>query len=146
MAFGENVSGAAWTVISDEIDVTIADMNGGSALNYLLLGFVNVLWIPTAMKFGRKIVYISSMTIVMAASVWNSYIYGTPQWYLNSLVGGIGQGAYQAIIQLTVGPFLCALYWDGINFGRCLMYSLPTSGVLCSLFTSGDSNSVPSWA
>lgn len=102
MAFGENVSGAAWTVISDEIDVTIADMNGGSALNYLLLGFVNVLWIPTAMKFGRKIVYISSMTIVMAASVWNSYIYGTPQWYLNSLVGGIGQGAYQAIIQLTV--------------------------------------------
>lgn len=131
MAFGENVSGAAWTVISDEIDVTIADMNGGSALNYLLLGFVNVLWIPTAMKFGRKIVYISSMTIVMAASVWNSYIYGTPQWYLNSLVGGIGQGAYQAIIQLTVCFSSLGFQWAGINFGRCLIYSLPTSGVPC---------------
>ncbi|KAL4784730.1 major facilitator superfamily domain-containing protein [Aspergillus varians] len=102
MAFGENNLGAAWTQISVETDVTMNDMNGGSALNYLLLGFVNILWIPTAMIWGRKIVYIASMTIIMATSVWNAYIFGTTQWYLNCLLGGVGQSAYQALIQLTV--------------------------------------------
>ena len=90
--------------------MTMKDMNGGSALNYLLLGFVNVLWIPTAMKLGRKVVYIFSMTIIMVSSVWNAYIYGVAQWYLNCLVGGIGQSAYQALIQLTVRPFFVVLF------------------------------------
>ncbi|KAL4806541.1 major facilitator superfamily domain-containing protein [Aspergillus unguis] len=102
MSFGENQLGAAWTQVSIDIDTSLAHMNGGSALNYLLLGFVNILWIPTAMKFGRKVVYIASMTIVMAASLWGAYIQGTVQWYMQSLVGGLGQSAYQAVIQLTV--------------------------------------------
>ncbi|KAJ0413903.1 major facilitator superfamily domain-containing protein [Aspergillus carlsbadensis] len=102
VAYGENNLGAPWTEVAEDIGVTMKDMNGGSALNYLLLGFVNILWIPTAMKLGRKIVYISSMTIIMLTSVWNAYLHGVVQWYLNSLVGGIGQSAYQALIQLTV--------------------------------------------
>ncbi|KAL6237870.1 hypothetical protein BDW75DRAFT_248323 [Aspergillus navahoensis] len=102
VAYGENNLGAPWTEVAEDINVTMKDMNGGSALNYLLLGFVNVLWIPTAMKLGRKVVYISSMTIIMVSSVWNAYIYGVAQWYLNCFVGGIGQSAYQALIQLTV--------------------------------------------
>lgn len=60
-SFGENNWGAAWTTISADTGVTLTDMNGGSALNYLLLGCVNILWIPTAMKFGRKIVFILSL-------------------------------------------------------------------------------------
>ncbi|KAL4900475.1 hypothetical protein BDW74DRAFT_182806 [Aspergillus multicolor] len=102
VAYGENNLGAPWTEVAEDIDVTMKDMNGGSALNYLLLGFVNVLWIPTAMKLGRKVVYISSMTVIMVSSLWNAYVYGAAQWYLNCLVGGIGQSAYQALIQLTV--------------------------------------------
>lgn len=102
MSFGENNLGAAWTEISDETNVSLGNMNGGSALNYLLLGFVNVLWIPTAMKWGRKVVYIASMTINMCTAVWNAYFYGTAQWYLNCAVGGLGTSAYEAIIQLTV--------------------------------------------
>ncbi|CEN62386.1 hypothetical protein ASPCAL09020 [Aspergillus calidoustus] len=102
VAYGENNLGAPWTEVAEDIAVSMKDMNGGSALNYLLLGFVNVLWIPTAMKLGRKIVYISSMTIIMLTSVWSAYLHGVVQWYLNSLVGGIGQSAYQALIQLTV--------------------------------------------
>ncbi|KAJ9616006.1 hypothetical protein H2204_014175 [Knufia peltigerae] len=102
MSFGENNLGAAWTQISVETDVTLNNMNGGSALNYLLLGFVNILWIPTAMKIGRKFVYISSMLINMAAALWNAYIYGTAQWYLNNAFGGVGTSAYEALIQLTV--------------------------------------------
>lgn len=51
-------------------------MNGGSALNYLLLGFFNIIWIPTAMKLGRKIVYILSLVILLGGSVWGGFYHG----------------------------------------------------------------------
>ncbi|KAL2838965.1 major facilitator superfamily domain-containing protein [Aspergillus pseudoustus] len=142
MAYGENNMGAAWTQISEETDVSLGDMNGGSALNYLLLGFVNIIWVSTAMKLGRKIVYISAMLIVMATSLWNAYIYGTVQWYFNNLIGGIGQGAYQAIIQLTVfdiffahqrGTMLAIYAW-----GQQL-------GTILGLITGGYTAEGPGW-
>ncbi|KAL4940607.1 hypothetical protein BDV06DRAFT_230196 [Aspergillus oleicola] len=102
MAYSENQMGAAWTEVSEDMGVTLGGMNGGSALNYLVLGFVNIFWISTAMKCGRKVIYIAALIIVMASALWNAYLHGTAQWYLSSLVSGIGQGAYQAIIQLTV--------------------------------------------
>lgn len=102
MSFGENNLGAAWTQIADETDVSLSNMNGGSALNYLFLGFINIMWIPTGMKLGRKFVYIASMLINMGAAIWNAYFYGTAQWYINNAFGGIGTSAYEAIIQLTV--------------------------------------------
>jgi len=103
MSFGENNWGAAWTTISEETGVTLNNMNGGSALNYLLLGFVNIIWIPSAMKFGRKIIYILSLLFILAGGVWGGFFEGTAQYYLMMVVTGIGTAAYQALIQLTVG-------------------------------------------
>ncbi len=36
-SYGENTLGAAWTTVSEETGVSLTNMNGGSALNYLLL-------------------------------------------------------------------------------------------------------------
>lgn len=47
MSFGENNLGAAWETVSEEAHVSLEQMNGGSAVNYLLLGFCNLLWVPT---------------------------------------------------------------------------------------------------
>lgn len=102
MSFGENNWGAAWTTISDETGVTLENMNGGSALNYLLLGFFNIIWIPSAMKFGRKIVYILSLVFILAGGVWGGFFNGTVQYYFMSVLTGVGTAAYQALIQLTV--------------------------------------------
>jgi MFS family permease len=102
MSFGENTLGAAWDTISEDTGVSLNDMNGGSALNYLLLGFFNVLWIPTAMKLGRKFVYVACMAISVAAAVWGGTFQGTGQWYGNNILGGLGTSCYEALIQLTV--------------------------------------------
>jgi hypothetical protein len=80
----------------------MVNMNGGSALNYLLLGFFNIIWIPTAMKLGRKIVYILSLLCLLGGSVWGGFYTGTGQYYVMLGIQGIGTAAYQALIQLTV--------------------------------------------
>ncbi|KAF1344827.1 major facilitator superfamily domain-containing protein [Delphinella strobiligena] len=117
MSFGENNLGAAWTT-----------MNGGSAVNYLLLSFCNILWVPTAMKLGRKFCYIGAMTINMLALIWNTYFDGPGQWYGLCIVGGFGTAAYEAIIQLTIfdiffaherGTMLAVYVW-GMQLGSIL--------------------------
>ncbi|ODM16411.1 hypothetical protein SI65_07918 [Aspergillus cristatus] len=119
MSFGENNWGAAWTTISEETGVTLNNMNGGSALNYLLLGFVNIIWIPSAMKFGRKIVYILSLLFILAGGVWGGFFEGTAQYYLMMVVTGIGTAAYQALIQLTAILILLFIFtFDDTMFPR----------------------------
>ena len=94
-------------------------MNGASAVNYLLLGFFNLIWIPTAMKLGRKIVYILSMVFVAAGSIWGGFFYGTPQYYILCIITGIGTAAYEALIQLTVSFaffFFFFFFWFVLSY------------------------------
>ncbi|GME83686.1 unnamed protein product [Ambrosiozyma monospora] len=77
-------------------------MNGGSSLNYLLLGFFNILWTPMAMKLGRKPVYILSSLLVIITMSWSRKMTGVTQWFINNLINGMGTAGYQATIQLTI--------------------------------------------
>lgn len=101
-AFGENNLGAAWTTVSDDIGVNMDNMNGGSALNWLLLGFFNVLWIPTAMKLGRRPVFIATTSIALCAMVWIGKCNGTASWFLAMTLNGLGVAGYEAMIQLSI--------------------------------------------
>lgn len=145
MSFGENNWGAAWTTISYETGVTLENMNGGSALNYLLLGFFNIIWIPLAMKFGRKIVFIVSLVFILAGGIWGGFFEGTVQYYFMLALTGVGTAAYQALIQLTV----CFLLLDPLEFVCMLMKkkkkrystcSLPTNVAGCWPSTSSSSS------
>ncbi|KAG5749082.1 hypothetical protein H9Q70_008242 [Fusarium xylarioides] len=70
-------------------------MNGGSALNYLLLGFVNIWWMPTANILGRKLVFLATACLCLATGFWLAAIDGTVQWMLNMIltVGLISGGS-----------------------------------------------------
>lgn len=101
-SYGENTLGAAWTTVSEDTGVSIQYMNAGSALNYLLLGFVNIFWIPAAMKIGRRPVFLATTLICLGAAVWIGYFQGVAQWMLAMILNGVGTSAYQAVIQLSV--------------------------------------------
>lgn len=77
-------------------------MNGGSALNYLLLGLVNIFWIPMAMKLGRRPVFLITIIICMLTAVWLGYVHGSVQWMINLAINGFGVAAYQAVVQLSI--------------------------------------------
>ncbi|KAI4724370.1 MFS general substrate transporter [Aureobasidium sp. EXF-10728] len=101
-SFGENTLGAAWTTVSKDTGVSLVNMNGGSALNYLLLGLCNIWWISTANKVGRRPVFLFTTLICCLAGVWQGRVHGTAQWFLSNVLNGVGTSAYQAVIQLSV--------------------------------------------
>lgn len=141
-SYGENTLGAAWTTVSDETGVTLTNMNGGSALNYLLLGFVNILWIPTAMKIGRRPVFLLSTVICMCAGIWLGKFTGTGQWMLSMVLNGIGTAAYQAVIQLSVFDMFFTH-----QRGRMLSFYLfgQQLGSILGLITGGSIADGPGW-
>lgn len=117
-------------------------MNGGSALNYLLLGFVNILWIPTAMKIGRRPVLLLTTLICTAAGIWTANFTGTAQWMLSCVLNGVGTSAYQAVIQLCVFDMFFVH-----ERGRGLSYYLfgQQLGSILGLITGGSIADGPGW-
>ena len=117
-------------------------MNGGSALNYLLLGFVNIFWIPAAMKFGRRPVFLATIVIDTCSMVWIGKFTGVTQWMLSMVLMGIGTSAYQAVIQLSVFDMffthergrMLAVYLFGQQLGSIL-----------GLITGGSIADGPGW-
>lgn len=97
-------------------------MNGGSALNYLLLvsdtrttpaealdgadhtsqGLVNVWWIPIANMIGRRFVFLTTTIICCAAGVGLGSFHNTGSYMAVQILNGLGTAAYQAVIQLAV--------------------------------------------
>jgi MFS family permease len=101
-SFGENTLGAAWTTVSEETGVSLTNMNGGSALNYLLLGLVNIWWIPVANIIGRRFVFLATTIICCAAGVGLGSFNGTGAYMAIQVLNGLGTAAYQAVIQLAI--------------------------------------------
>ncbi|RKU49500.1 hypothetical protein DL546_008478 [Coniochaeta pulveracea] len=77
-------------------------MNGGSALNYLLLGLVNIWWIPVANIIGRRFVFLATTLICCAAGVGLGSFHGTGAYMAVQVLNGLGTAAYQAVIQLAI--------------------------------------------
>lgn len=101
-SFAENNTGDAWTTIVDMTGSTMSVMNGGGALNYLLLGVVNIFWIPTAMKIGRRFCFLLTLVFCIGASVWMGAFHTVGEWYGSNIVNGLGTSAYEAVIQLVI--------------------------------------------
>ncbi|KAL0254531.1 hypothetical protein SLS55_010008 [Diplodia seriata] len=141
-SYGENTLGAAWTTVSEDTGVSLTNMNGGSALNYLLLGFVNILWIPTAMKIGRRPVLLLTTLICTGAAIWSANFTGTAQWMLTNVLNGFGTSAYQAVIQLCVFDMFYVH-----ERGRGLSYYLfgQQLGSILGLITGGIIADGPGW-
>ncbi|OAL69143.1 MFS transporter [Trichophyton violaceum] len=141
-SYGENMLGAAWTTVSREAEISLDNMNGGSALNYLLLGLVNIFWVPIGMKLGRRPVFLITTTICMLTAVWLGYVHGTAQWMTNLAINGFGVAAYQAVIQLSVFDMFFAH-----QRGRTLSFYLfgQQLGSILGPITGGIISDGPGW-
>ena len=117
-------------------------MNGGSALNYLLLGLCNIWWIVMANKLGRRPVFIATTLICSLAGLWQGHVQGTAQWMLSNVLNGIGTSAYHAVIQLSVFDMFFVH-----ERGRMLSFYLAAQqlGSILGLITGGSISDQLGW-
>lgn len=141
-SMGENLLGAAWTTVSNDTGVSISNLNAGGALNYLLLGFVNIFWIPAAMKIGRRPVFLATTAICLGAAIWTGMFHGLAQWMLAMILNGVGTSAYQAVIQLAVFDMFY-VHQRGRGLSYCLFGQ--QLGSIIGLITGGHISDTLGW-
>ncbi|KAL4957315.1 major facilitator superfamily domain-containing protein [Aspergillus filifer] len=95
--------GPGFVEISAELNVSVNEIS--QATSYLVLACGLGLFIsnPIAKCYGKRPVYLVAGLVLFAASVWGAATEGYGSFLGSRLVGGLGMGPYEVLVQCTIG-------------------------------------------
>ncbi|KAK3898367.1 major facilitator superfamily domain-containing protein [Staphylotrichum tortipilum] len=104
--FTANFAGAGLSVASQVLAMQFQrssnDINGLLSFNLLFLGVGNLVWVPLAVKFGKRFVLLTSMAMHFAVLIWaakaTSYESLLAARCLSGLAGGAGESLVPGIV------------------------------------------------
>lgn len=146
------------TPISEAQGLTISQLNIGTGIMQLMQGWGCLLWQPLAMTYGRRVVYIATITLSIGPVIWTPFSNGASQWYAHRILLGIAccpveslpevsvpdlffaheRGKYMALYAFVLfgsnflAPFLAGFINDGVGW-RWVMYFSTGLLVICSV-------------
>ncbi|TPX12997.1 uncharacterized protein E0L32_006642 [Thyridium curvatum] len=90
------------TDIADAQGLTVSNLNLGTGLMFLFLGWACLLWQPIAMSYGRRGVYIVSTVLSIIPMVWAPFSQGAGQWYAHRILLGIFAAPVESLPEVSV--------------------------------------------
>ena len=68
----------------------------------LMIGLGNIVWVPVAVKYGRRPVYVTAYTLMTACCIWSALASSFPSALAARLLLGLGCAAAEIIAPLTI--------------------------------------------
>lgn len=90
------------TQIAAAQGLTVGNLNLGTGLMFLFLGWGCLIWQPIAMAYGRRGVYIVSIILSIIPMVWAPFSHGAGQWYAHRILLGIFASPVESLPEVTV--------------------------------------------
>lgn len=90
------------TNISAETGIPLANINTGTGLMFLFLGWGCLIWQPIAMTYGRRGVYILSSLLCVGPMIWTAYTTSTGAWYAHRILIGIIVSPVESLPELSI--------------------------------------------
>jgi MFS family permease len=90
------------TQISEETGITVAELDTGTGLMFLFLGWGCLLWVPVALVFGRRGVYILSNMLALGPMIWTAYSHSAGEWYAHRILLGIFAAPCEALPEISI--------------------------------------------
>ncbi|KAH8722908.1 major facilitator superfamily domain-containing protein [Phaeosphaeriaceae sp. PMI808] len=91
-----------WAPMTAELGFTVADLNNSYATGSAMLALGGLIFIPFALKYGRRPVYLLSLLGQFAVSIWSAKIKTTADLFLiqalNCLLGALAE----VMVQMTI--------------------------------------------
>lgn len=91
-----------WVLWVPEFGWTYGQLNAASAVNYVGTAVGCILFIPPAVKYGRRSMYILSTTIILAMAVWSACLSSLPELFISQLLFGLANATNETIVEMTV--------------------------------------------
>ncbi|KAJ5116274.1 hypothetical protein N7456_000622 [Penicillium angulare] len=103
-------------------------LNYANATNFAALSVGCYLFVPFAMRFGRRQIYILSGLIVFAVGIWQAEMKTEGDLYGSQIVGGLAGAVNEALFQVTVADLfyvhqrgtMNGIYLIMVTIGNCL--------------------------
>ncbi|KAI8664750.1 hypothetical protein NCS56_00908700 [Fusarium sp. Ph1] len=91
-----------WVLWIPEFGWTYGQLNAASAVNYVGTAVGCILFIPPAVKYGRRSMYILSTTIILAMAAWSACLSSLPELFVSQLLFGLANATNETIVEMTV--------------------------------------------
>lgn len=88
--------------IADDTGLTVGELNLGTGLMFLFLGWGCLIWQPIAMTYGRRGTYIISCILSIIPMVWAPYSRGPGQWYAHRSLLGLFASPVESLPEVSV--------------------------------------------
>jgi MFS family permease len=88
--------------ISEETGITIGELNTGTGLMFLFLGWGCLIWVPVALVFGRRGVYILSNLLALGPMIWTAYSHSAGEWYAHRILLGLFAAPCEALPEISI--------------------------------------------
>lgn len=101
LAVAVNWTGPLWTEWTVEFDCTFTELNISSAICFLFLGVGCLFLQPTAMKLGRRFVYLLCTIIVIIANIIGSQAKSVQYLYVSNLLAGFAAAPVDSLVEIS---------------------------------------------
>lgn len=101
-AYGPMLS-PGFVQVSAELNITVEILSQATAWLVLTIGLSLFITNPLAKIIGRRPIYILSVAIMFASSVWGAAVTHYPSFLASRIVGGIGMAPFEVLVQCTIG-------------------------------------------
>jgi MFS family permease len=91
-----------WVEWSREFDCSFMKLNIALAIGFLFLAFGCVIWQPTAMKFGRRFVYLICTILAIVADIVGSRGKNIQSFYGVKLLCGLAAAPVDSLVEISV--------------------------------------------
>lgn len=90
------------TAIAEDTGITVAQLNLGTGLMFLFLGWACLLWQPLALVYGKRGVYVISSFLCIFPVIWSAYSTSKGEWYAHRIILGIFASPIESLPEVTV--------------------------------------------
>lgn len=97
-----DIAFTAWGPMQKELNFSVAHLNAGSALTYGGLSLGCFVFIPLVHKYGRRPLYLLSITLQFVACIWQARIQTVGDLLGSGFISGLGGSTSEVIVQVTI--------------------------------------------
>ncbi|RFN49073.1 hypothetical protein FIE12Z_6714 [Fusarium flagelliforme] len=91
-----------WVLWNPEFGWSYNQLNIAAALNYVGTAVGCIFFIPPAVKYGRRPMYLLTTAIILATAIWSARMTTLNELYISQLIFGLANATNESIVEMTI--------------------------------------------
>ena len=118
-----DITPVVWASINKDLGISFRSLTVTYGINTAGLGIGCIIFIPFALKFGRRPIYLLSITVSMVSAIWQARVMTVGDLIGSNLISGLAGSISETICQLTVADMFFVHQRATANGAYLLMLS-----------------------